>query len=637
MSEKEQMSNGILPRGAKKTTATPTPTVTAQPQVVNNGFGSTPVDQSGSPSRIGVSAMRNQLRTGNSRRQVGEIVNRYAETMKKVFEGNESAHLFVLDGQANSLFLSSLIVAVPVELESGAKLVAAFTLIVEASAERNMPNQDVIIDGNNIAVPLTAGEVFNDTYKGKVLDFVAAKFPGYEVRGAHGMVVYNELDPADLPRMKEVSFYAIEACWRTLDLINGGDLYPYFSIAQFNDTDRTSAYIDYAPVGIEDVCGNPVRADLCVVLSAQPAVQLDKLNPEITDLTRVYGYVELVFREPDQQANIYGQPITQRYAARFNITRIICETDAETLELRLLGLYSTIVLASNEAWATPLRPVKQRPGDDSIPLRDITAIGYEIAAYAGQTTKGARVVGKENNIFTDSDMIDLIRKAVHPGSLSIALHIEECGEMSWMDSVLWNAARGEPVSIETVVHALNRLTNNGFSKYFDHTKQKLFVVDQNRIIRGYRTNMHSKFDLLEMDALAMLNLVGDSDVTKATDYDKTFVDVPGRDVSVRMPMRLRILRDLLTDTMHVKAYGMRIIATSDLIHAMDRAISDLNFNITPLNVFNNYGGGQRGSAISNIEQVAIASTSLAGVFSNRAPVSNSSGFNNGLTWGTRRK
>lgn len=588
--------------------------------------------------RIGLGAIRQSLRTNNSRRSVGEIVARYRDAMDKALADQPGIKLYVMDGVANSLRLSSLLVVLPFQLPSGQQLVSVYTMLIEASNahDRALPTRDVMVKGRSIQVPLVPGDIFNDNYRQKVLSAVAVDFPDADVRSAHAMVIYKHVDPNDAVRMKEIAFYGVEACIRTLDLLTG-DLQPFVSLAQFDETDRVKAFINYNPIAIQDSCGNPIRADMCIEVTAEPAVQADKLNPESFGLTRVYGYIETVYRQPDQQYGPQGQLIPYRYVPRFNITRIVCDADAETLELRLFGIYTAMVLAVGDAWAAPLRPIKQGLHDDSINLRDITAIGYEVPAYAGPDNIRQRVQPKEGTIFTDRDLITLIREAFQPDSFSIALHIEECGEMSWMDSVLFRAAERDTVSIEVVLRALNRLTNNEFSKHFDHNKHTLFYVDNNRIVRGYREHLHTKYDLLEMDSLAMLNLIGHSDIEKAIEFSEAFASSQILDADQRMAQVMDIEREYLGETMHVTGYGVRVIPSAELLYALDRSLAALKFNINPENVFNNASFGQRSSAIADISRVGIASSSLSGVFSNNRANTVAGGPASGLTWGVQRR
>lgn len=647
------MSSGVIKRGGSRKTTDTTTTVqgggTAPVQEDNLGFtgfgGNNNIqehDDSGQLKRVGVASVRGRMRTGNSRRAVGEVVSKFRELLEKAVKDNPDVRVMTMDGPANSLRLSSLVVAIAVDMEGGDQLVAAFTIVIEGSADRSMPMQDFVCDGKTIQVPLTAGDVFNPNYRNKVLEMVAREFPRASqnnVRCAHGLVLHKELSPDAkdaAERVKELSFYAVEACWRTLDLILGGNLFPSFSFAEFQENDRVNAFIDYRPSNVEDACGLPIRADLCIEVSAQPSVQADKINPEIIGLTRVYGYIELVYRAPEQNYNANNQMVTQRYVPRFNITRVVCDDDSETLGLRLFGIYTATILASNNAWAAPLRPGKGRTRDDEVNLRDITAIGYEVPAYAGETVKGARVPPKEGGVFSERDMVMLIREAVDSDAFSIALHIDECGEMTWMDSVLWLAAAGDPNSVEAVVRELDRLTDNRFSKYFNPSQHRLFYVDPNRIPRGYRVSPLGNNDILDLDTLALLNVIGESDPTTVADYDATYIDSPGRDINGRMAKRVEYQRDILGDNMEIKGYGLRVFASSELILAMDKSLAEMRFNINPTNIFDSTGFGQRGTSVTHLQNTSISQNRLNGVFQSRQNGGGNS-FNSGLTWGASRK
>lgn len=285
------------------------------------------------------------------------------------------------------------------------------------------------------------------------------------------------------------------------------------------------------------------------------------------DLTRLDGYVDLDFHmpQPNPQQQMYGmygqpQPQTQRYLPRLVITRMESAAIASTPELDLLALSTAMHLGLNNQWMQLFQPRWNKTGKKGeVDLRDVSALGFETQLTPDAAPGRLPLPGA-------SDMpkfYQMLALAIHP-NLMYSMDVEEAGDLTWLHSDLYRAALGDQESTRNIITAADRLTDGIFSQGWDGSA--VAIDEDNRIALGYWTDSKGQLrDIRDLDYLAMLNLVGEKDITILHDWSDTFYNrnIP---LEIRLERRDRIQREILGGYT-LKGYARRIVLTQKfLVH-----------------------------------------------------------------------
>lgn len=584
----------------------------------NTNAGTTAQQAPQSTFSGGVMGLRSAFGAQIPRAAAGEKVQEYFLAIKSLLEKGEfeSYRLHLLDNQASVTALSVIMLTTTGQASNGRTVVTCHSMIVEASGPR--PNNQVVsVQGQTVEIYATPGDIANDPLWEKVKNEVALRYGGnIDVYDAGFSVIPAELDHTDVTHVRRVVSAAAEAAFRTLDAVLGG-VVETFSINMVSKSERVVARLDYGLGGVETAAGLPVRSDLCIQLNGSAAGNSsDPWSVTSIDLTSVDGFMNLLFTRPNPPG--YGMPpVTQHYVAEYVITQLASKLGAVTLELALLALHSATLLSKNMAWAGAFRPRNVRQGD--VNLRDIGAIGYDVPALVGETKQG-RKIDTSSAMFDLNKLHELLVVAVHPNIL-YSMDVEERGDNSWLDLVFLAAANRDPNSYNMIVQAANNLTDNRFGAAF---RGGDIVVDSgNRIHMGYyidgRTN--SRRDIRDVDYLAMLNHVGETDMTLVAEFDRTYSETD-RPLELRLKRRFDILQQVLGDSMRVKGYARRVTFTPAFLQALAESIQSNGFNITPANMQFDYGQNQR-RGFDAIAGLAMNNANISGLFNpNQAAAGN---------------
>lgn len=524
----------------------------------------------------GVRSMAGRFSGAAPRKLTTEIVKAYTEAFRKSAGDRPEFKFHLFDAAVQNTALSAVIVSSRVDTGSGAMLVAAHAIILASSSDR-IPARTLQFNNQQIEIPSTPGDCFNETFENKMLALVQSAYPGAEVKSAAASVLHSDVKPDDEPRVQRAWSYAAEAVGSTLDALTGGQLREVFTVGLFDRTDTVIARIE-SNSSVESA-GIPVRSDLAVAVIGQSQGSTDVFSRKEEPLTILDAYVDLSYVEPEQPE--YNQrPDNRHYTPVVYITKMSGELGCESLEFRLLALHSATILSTNMAWAAPFRPrIGRRIGN--IAVRDLAGICYDLPELVGGEA-GVKMDTTSND-FKDADFADLLIKNVKD-EVFFHMHVEESGEMTWLDSVFYAAACRDPNAKQTIINAADRLTLGAFSRLWNPAHEIASDLDQ-RIPLGYFTDSASgiKRDLREIGYLELLNILGATDVLLVQDFDRMMQNknIP---MEVRYKRHLEMYDRVLEHNYELKGSALAIRLSSDFLVTLGDAFIECGFIVRPANL-----------------------------------------------------
>lgn len=534
----------------------------------------------------------NRLRRRFGRSTAGEAVTQYADAMRAIMkrDGGEDApyRILTLDSNQRMTALSAVVVVLP-ETNQGRNLVASHTLLVEASAGRLQPiRQDV--QGRTIELAATPGDTYDATMMARVEDAVKEVFPGHTHVSAGANVIPREVEAADEATMYNLLYNATAALDTTLDTQFGGLEEP-FNLGWIDQADILIANLDYSPQPLETAAGLPVRSDVSVQLGVTRPSQGNSIHSNSRELARVDAYVELVYTPPGPPA--YGQqPVTQHFTPRIVLTNVETQANAVTPELQLFSLITSTLLTQNMAWAGVYRP---RAGAGKVNLRNIGALGLEMPGLVDTKDGKPAMIDVQSAAFDNNALYNLIATAVKQEPV-FSMHIEECGDHSWLQLALLAEAAGDPDAHNHLVRAADRLTNGNFSKFYDGRTP--FAIDDN--IRGHLghytdADTGRRHDIRNVDFLAMLNWVGEQDMSAVHAFQDTYDrdDIPA---PIRQADREKLLERVIGDQIRFTGNYRQITFHPATLTALVKAAQACGFTVRQDRMALDFTGGhQRGN------------------------------------------
>lgn len=568
-----------------------------------------------------------------SRNTAGEAVLKFHTALKDVLEKDfdqqavKDYRLLILDGPQNLLALSAVMVCF-VANDAGTHHVAVHTLLVEASGGR-LASKPLNIGGTHVESVTVAGDVYDNTMWARIEQQISETFGGrnLQIHDAGASVIPTELSVDDRQRLYSLLYFAGEAAYSTMDNALGGVQEP-FNVGFVDSRDQLTARLDFSPLPAETASGLPLRSDIQITLQGVMAGNAQAQVEQTRDITRVDGFVDLVYAGPQQQPQQYGfqqpqQQDTRQYYPRFVMKQLASEVNAITMELQLLGLSTATLLSRNNAWAGVYRPDFARARSEDVDLRDIGAVGYEVNLTGDPSAKPDYIKTKVDS-FQEPQLYQLLSATIFP-NLIYSMDVEEAGVLSWINLAFIAAAEGKAGAIQMILEAADNLTMGQFSLAFPKGTP-IAYDDQNRIHVGYYVDKSGqRRDLADIDYLAMLNILGKHDMSKVVEFADTFdrKDIP---LPIRLDRRLKLLQSVLGDSLRIKGFARRITFNPQFIEALNVTCANAGLIIRPDNVANVFSGvGQRGQA--DIGQYAVQTNFSSGLFNYTTPGFGNAGRN----------
>lgn len=547
-----------------------------------------------SPHRQGISRLVG-LRTGVGRRRPAADLEAMLEAFKEqcksftnasVIPEAQNFRLLMIDRNRLGKKVDILAAILPVVID-GNTHVAIHSMLIEDPGDNYEP-VTLQVGGKQLRYTTVVGDVYREDLWATIVDIVSAdagmKITAYD---AGHQTVYAEADVKDKDMIHAIAFFATEALTRTAlsailrrsdDIVALGDL---------GDNVQAGASIDFRTVDSTSAAGQPVRSDFFVRLRYnQPTVQGESQIQKAFDLDQsiplggAEGFIDLSYNPPPPAA-LGQQQQTQFYVARAVLTRLDTDQEIITPELQMLSLLGATLIGRNLNWARVWSPEFRGLHGDQ--MHDIGAIGYEIPGLDGNG--GARV-DTTSSQFDNGALARLVMMAVHPNPI-ISIDVEESGELTWLNRTLLEAAEGSADANQSIVNALDNLTNGHFSKRWNGGD--LIIDDNNRIHLGYfMDNNNVKRDVRQLDYLAVLNRYGGEDVRMIENWQATYdnVDI---DAEIRLAEREDLIRKILGPTVRITGYARRLTFAPDVLDRALEAAADAGLRIRPENTLIGFG------------------------------------------------
>ena len=604
---------------------------TVDTSVVNQGnIGNENVQQPQSNKR-GLMGVVSAFSGAASRGLTGEAIKQYYDALQVRCKEAAGYALTIFDKNVQSTLVSGIIVSYTIRQTTGKDLVTAILLLLENTAGR-LPSRQLNINGQVFEIPSVLSDAFNAGVRGKVQSVLAVNNSNADIRVIGAMSVPDDIATTNDAAIQRLWSYAAEACAASANMATGFLLREKFTVTDFYETDRFSALIDQYTPGVNSN-SIPVRSDLAirVVGSSGLNTSADPFNTNQKPIVTVDTFVDLAY-EPPKQALPGQVQSTQCITPIVTITKISSELGEENLELRLLALASATVLAQQYAWASSLNP---RTNRSLLEVRDIGALGYEIPTLTGGK-QGVKIDTRSAQ-WDDTKYADLIHHAIRP-NLFFRMHIEECGEMSWLDTVFYQASmpgeRGARAK-QAIINAMNRLTGNKFSEKF--TGGEMFYDEKTRIPLGYYVDGrqgNSRRPLTDIGYLELLTLLGATDLQYVTNFDTRMANKE-LTIDQRYREHLDMLDRVLQGEYKLKGSAYSIMVDNTFLSACVAALTAAGWTLDPKNINVNLGPVQaRGASRFDGRGTGLAASDVSGMYRSGDNNTNTrGGLPNGMGWG----
>lgn len=571
------------------------------------------------------------------RRPAGEKVLQYVRKYSELADQSiqdpnqrKALQFVVLDSSNDQVLMNTILVCLFVN-NGGQTAAGVFELIVEDETQRLAP----LVLNNGLAqvtVQRTTADVADNELWEKARTAISNKhgvaldriyFAGVDVIPAGS-------SPDDESLIQRTLYVSTQAVVTVLqDEVMAPDA--YLNIQNLVKETGLQVALNYADGDAATSTGLPVRSNLSIAMTATdksaPAPgQIQSVHRKKVELTRVDGFVDIVYNAP--AAAVYGQPQkTQSLNPRFVMTRLDTQFDAITLEGQLLALASAFTASYNYAWAGAFLPRYAssaiRGGKKTTELRDLGAIGLMVPL----DEKGLARHSILNTKTEDKDLQALVQYAFNPEML-FTVHVSETGDLAWLQEVFVAAAAtqsgptGNEVAYNRIVEAADRLTGGIFSQKWQVRNPTTGLLnpicfnDKIRFPIGYYTNPETgkKHDLREIDLLAVMNAVGDKDMTIVQRWQNA-MDNQGMDPTRRTEEIVKIYDDIVgqgryTLTDHVTP----VTFSAEFLRVLNEAAAAAGADIRPINLAVDFSGQSGRAVYSYLSQAAVNPAALAGIF-----------------------
>lgn len=534
----------------------------------------------------GLGSVYTRIQRSMKRNQIGEITSKFTEVVDETISqasGNLKYRVLPVDGTTHSMHYSVLTLVA--EGAIGGKTVGAmYTLILEGSNNRPAPAIETIGRINNVEIPITAMDAWDVNTFNKTLEVVVLAIGHDNVLNAGACVVPSDIDVLDKARINEIVWNANEALYSAFET-SYPEAFDHLNITDYIDqTERVALNTEFNNGNVENVVGLPQRSDIHMRVSVSDIgetgnVYTDWNHNSNRELLEVCGFVNAVFTgiAPQQP----GQPvITQTMLPQIVLTKIGAIDMPQTPETYLLGLSLAALLGDEYQWA------QQFMGWGQAGIHDIGGVGLRLPVETPQ------VIDTASNTFGEKEMYDLVATVFQPNPV-FSLDCEDTGPDSWLTGIFVEAANGNPAATQYIVDAANRLTNGNFSSYWGGGA--VVETTGTRVHVGtYRDAASGELrDLRDMDSLAMLNLLGHTDMEAVEAFEDTFNNL-GLPVELRLAQRLDILRQQLgSSNVNVRGMAERLVITSEFLNALVSACGDAGLLVDQNGLRPIYGNKQQ--------------------------------------------
>lgn len=529
-----------------------------------------------------------------------------AKIYKTVDEGYEIALIDLDRASYPNLNYGAIVVAG--RIKDAPQLGVAFHILLIEGTGEELQVKTVNTGQGNVELFQTASDAVNERLITLAAGRVEKVFPNQKVYHADSTVIPRAFDAEDEVVVYQVALNSIMATSTLLETLakDWTDL----NLTELPRDLGMEIDVAFGRNQRQNILGGPMRSDATInFLTRKNQNRNDyELNVGGGSEKRsvVSSFVDLLWDPTDPMGynSFYHNPNmmqpTQKYVARCVITdldSLFGYTPASVL----LALSTTIALSDRNNWYQLFTPHKT---DSRVDLADIGALNIEANLSNDPSGIGPMIDTKSSDFGLDA-LGNFLNSTVKQG-LIFSLDCPESGPQSWYLDVFVKAAQGSSAAYNVIYEAAKELTNGAFGTYFQKGEQ-MFIDMENRIHLGtWRDSTGEKRDIRDIDYLAVMNLMGETDPKAFRDWSDTFLrkDIPQ---ARRLAGRRRMLMALTNDSAEFTGFAERLTFSHNFIQALGAGIKATNLPITintPLSAqdWNN----QRGTAASFSQAALVA-------------------------------
>lgn len=544
----------------------------------------------------------NRQNYGISRAATSQAMRAIVEATDKIAEGEIDQPVqfsfLALDGEKEGLLISALVVAATLKNSGSEKFVAYHTLLLAQTARGVSAVEAQWGNGIKFERLVVPADAYDATLRGRVVEVVRGKFPGYTLIDAESNAVPADLDLRSEEAVRNVIANATTAASVMLATMVADDSWTITpELAQQTFQNEIKASWGH----FVDLNGQPVRGDVVLEMSMLTGKQQQNQSGEFqyntsqakTLITQILGYIDLV-STPSMASNQFGfgaqgnmatnADDLKIYTPRLVITNIDAPDDVCELPVILQGLGTLQSLYNENRWIGCL--IQQHKNgaqhtEGGMNIRDLSAIGLEVPQQmpvgymGGDLPKAGRLPLSSANV-NEAMLAAAITTYFHMEPLLFSMDVPESGPSSWITSVFAAAARGDAQAIQDLFDAADLLTHGKFTPIYKANNggtMKAPVFNDNMYVNnGFYFAAGGKRDIRDGDYLAVLNATGDSELETINDWSNLQANSEV-DPMFRLTETRRIQQGLF-ESMTITGRSVRVTFNPTFIYSIAAAVAE---------------------------------------------------------------
>lgn len=508
------------------------------------------------------------------------------EGFKRLLKENKLQFL-PFDGEVEDADISALIVA---RREEDTVAAVAVTLRGTATDLGEIYIDDKRAEADRNATPIRIPRVPTDVFaesvemRNRILDMVEDAFRGdgkkeIAVELAGQIITAPGMDIGDVDEVRRIVYRAVEACESLLvDL--GVIESEEFNFDAVPADGKLAVRTKFGSIDQVDYLGNTFRGDVTIETVVRQNVDKNgRKSTRISPQTVARGFVDALYVGQDidnTRSQVWTEDNTQTFQPVFVITDLDTCVNAVTLTQLMFAIGSAGYLSDSNRWIQAFNPIYA----NELKERFVGALGREVPMLDTPIRRGEpETMGVLTND-ASFDFIEFCRTAFYLDRLVIAVDIEEGGQLSPVQNIILDAAKGVAESEAAVVASLDFLFGgNTFSTIWDNAgKPALLTTDYTRIPLGYYVDSQGrKRDVRNIDMVYLMNTVDDvQTIGKLTDayYNQQL------DEQRRISDAIEVL-NTMNSTFELTGYAQRVFATPEFFDLFREAAESAHVSIGP--------------------------------------------------------
>jgi hypothetical protein len=496
-------------------------------------------------------------------------------------DGVSSWAVQILDAGQLNLPTSSVVLLQTVTAES-IDHITMYSFMIDGADIRLTPRVDKV-DGRPYETPVVIGDIYNSQdYITRAEELIKQARPTRQINLIDaGATVFPASFNIEQHGVWDLLYKATLALFNTMN--NQVDLgeEPAYTLAGRNaGNEQLVGRLNFSGEKYIDEVGHPQRHDVVIEMDSVRHQQGRDFSGNSSNVTKVAGYMEPVYAQPDPQNPANNQP----FLNQFVITQLATGYDAIETEMTILALVTSTMVQVRNGWADAYLPRYANQGKE-LNYRDVGALGFCMGDAKRIDTKAASF--KDN---FGQFMRDYFR--LNQGVI-FSMDIPEVGPDAFITDIFRAAAGGNPNAVAAITQACDNLTGGVYSQKVAQYGGNfpMFIDTGNRIHNGYYVNEAGELrDIRDIDMLAVANVLGKTNPQALVDYADSYVASTGQ-AAVRMSKRLAIIDDVLQGRQVITGFSGRYIIGPKWLQVISEACQACNLVVNPANMVHGLGSG----------------------------------------------